>query len=367
MMGLLRSGGGVTYYVDSVNGNDSNTGLAAGAGNALRTPAAAVTKIGTGIGTVKITAPSSTPAEGFFTITQGTITFEGLNGVTWYMERAQTFTSGWTDAGGGVYSRTASNASRIYVATLSGANVILLPNTGTPTTPSAGQFGSSGGTLYVHLPGDANANSNTIKRPSTTYLTTISGGNVTFKNMVARFADDGVIITVTGGTVTVQDSTLEYGAGSGISSANASTVNCTNVISRYMGNDGFSANNTSTMRLTSCTGSFNGDEGASPHNTSTMYIVGGTFANNNSSGVTVAGGTCHISGGAVFEANNQSPPSGETLFGGITYSAGSSGSINTVTTQNNLGPGLYCLAGAGAVTVTALTSTGNGSADTACP
>lgn len=63
-------------------------------------------------------------------------------------------TSGWTAEGGDIYSRTPTGASvkRVFWTRDNGTLMAwLTENTGTPTTPSAGEYGLSGGLLYVNL------------------------------------------------------------------------------------------------------------------------------------------------------------------------------------------------------------------------
>lgn len=80
---------------------------------------------------------------------------------------ASTITSGWTATGtANVYSRpfvsTNDNPQRMVNNTTS---LILDQNTSTPTTPSAGQWGRSGTTLYVNLGGtNPNGQSLAVKR-----------------------------------------------------------------------------------------------------------------------------------------------------------------------------------------------------------
>ena len=68
-----------------------------------------------------------------------------------------TVTSGWTLVSGTTYSRTLSaTETDVYYLNSTSSYLRLTKNTSTPTTPSAGQFGVSTGTLYVNAGVDAN-------------------------------------------------------------------------------------------------------------------------------------------------------------------------------------------------------------------
>lgn len=64
----------------------------------------------------------------------------------------QTYTSGWTLVAGSVYSRplNANESDATYVQT-NGTYTRLYRNVSTPTAPAAGEFGVSGGLLYVNI------------------------------------------------------------------------------------------------------------------------------------------------------------------------------------------------------------------------
>jgi len=64
----------------------------------------------------------------------------------------QTYTSGWTLVSGNIYSRALNgNESDVYYCTAETIYRRLYKNVGTPTAPAAGEFGVSGGLLYVNM------------------------------------------------------------------------------------------------------------------------------------------------------------------------------------------------------------------------
>lgn len=77
--------------------------------------------------------------------------------------RTKHVTTGWTADGGGIYHRVVTIDNVDYNQIYRAMNVTdrqdLTQNTSTPSTPAAGEFGSSTSApwiLYIHLPGDAN-------------------------------------------------------------------------------------------------------------------------------------------------------------------------------------------------------------------
>lgn len=62
-----------------------------------------------------------------------------------------TVTSGWTNTSGNIYSRAFTTATIYSVMTTNSTYPWLLQNTGTPTTPAAGEFGINAGTLYINI------------------------------------------------------------------------------------------------------------------------------------------------------------------------------------------------------------------------
>jgi len=82
-----------------------------------------------------------------------------------------TVTTGWTDAGGGVYSRAIGAQSfkttvpDIYLCNYN-ATTTLTRNTATPTTPGSNEYGYTGGTLYINV-GENPAGNNLVYTYST--------------------------------------------------------------------------------------------------------------------------------------------------------------------------------------------------------
>ena len=109
-------------------------------------------------GTIYVTGTTIAAAlPGFVTISSGDIIIAGLDGTPFYWTRAFT-ESGWSSEGGGVYSTArVQTVVRCLVPTIADGDFYLEldKNTSTPSTPAAGEFGMTGGNIYVHLPGDA--------------------------------------------------------------------------------------------------------------------------------------------------------------------------------------------------------------------
>lgn len=84
----------------------------------------------------------------------------GGHGLTARFQRTEP-SGGWTSMGGGVYRRAlnAAETTVYHVRNAAVAETRMTENTSTPTTPTSGQWGQSGGFLYVHVGGsDPGAN-----------------------------------------------------------------------------------------------------------------------------------------------------------------------------------------------------------------
>jgi len=103
-------------------------------------------------------------AHGFGVVGGKNITFRGcrawnngarnVTGGHGFTARAlrQSYTSGWTLVSSTIYSRPlAVNEYDVYYAQTSGTYSRLYKNTSTPTTPGLGEFGVSGGLLYINI------------------------------------------------------------------------------------------------------------------------------------------------------------------------------------------------------------------------
>lgn len=78
----------------------------------------------------------------------------GAHGFSSYRLR-EDFTSGWTLVSGNVYSQASARANYYYVRVSSGAQSSVWPqlikNSSTPTTPNPGEYGYTGGVLYINI------------------------------------------------------------------------------------------------------------------------------------------------------------------------------------------------------------------------
>lgn len=364
---------GVVLYVDSVAGNDSNSGLSPN--SAKLGVGGAITALPSSGGTIRVLAPSSAPTNGFFTISSGIVIIEGLNRQPWYTERTTTFTTGWSSAGGGVYSRSngGGDADMMFVPTMTdsdGFQRTLLKNTSTPTTPSAGQFGRDASNFYVHLIGDADPNSHTIKRHNTGYLYRAAGtSTLIMRDAIGRYCGGNGVFecTASGATMILENCTGQYSASSGVSlPSGAGTVICTDCTMQRHSNDGYNQH-AGVLTLNNCDGSYNTDEGASNHDGTTMTINGGRYHHNFAGGCTVvsSGSKMYLTG--ITVDYNGAKAGGGIETNGINYDTGTSGSVTNCTASNNTGAGFYC--NAATVQLTNLTSglaAGNSAPDDDC-
>jgi parallel beta helix pectate lyase-like protein len=367
---------GITMYVNSVSGNDSNSGLTSGAAKLTLDGARTALEALGGVGTIRVHAPITNPVQGFVTFSTGRMTLEGMDsGTLWYTERTTTWTSGWTDAGGGVWSRAngGGDADIMFVPTMldsDGFGRTLLKNTSTPTTPAAGQFGRDATNFYVHLVGDASANSNTIKRHNTGFLIRASGTvRLTIRNGVGRYTGSNGVFecNAAGATMILENCTGTYSASAGVSlPVGAGTVICTNCTMQRHSNDGYNQHGGS-LTLNNCDASYNDDEGAAVHDGLTLTIHGGRYHHNQSAGCSAV-----ISGTKMYLTDvlvdfNGAKAGGGIETNGIVFDTGTSGSVTDCIAENNTGAGFYC--NAATVEIVNLTSglaAGNSAPDDEC-
>lgn len=359
---IAAQASGVVLYVNASTGSDSNNGRTPTAAKLTLDGARTALNALGGNGVIRVTAASSAPVQGFVDFAAGNVIVEGLNNVPWYCDRTTTIAvgaGGWTSVGGGIYSRSSTSSSALwYVATLADGNglqTVLTQETGTPTAPSAGEFGYSGSTLYVHLPGDVDPNLHQFKRASTAYLIRASGtAQLTVRDMVGRYSNGNICeVTSANARLTLQDSTIEYANGNCVGDSAAGVLICTNVTARRATNDGFNLN-LATVILDNCTGEYNDDEGASPHQTANLTIYGGRYHHNGHGGITAVNSAVMNLYGVTVDYNGATGPSqGER--GGINYITTSSGVCQNCICQNNTGEG-FNRQSSGTVTITNLTS-----------
>ncbi|MBZ0296082.1 MAG: hypothetical protein K8L99_26215 [Anaerolineae bacterium] len=363
-------------HVNAASGNDSNSGLAAASAKA--TVNAAKTALDTyfgSVGTIQVTAPVESP------VTLDNLTFNGGdflikgNGAAWYAEGLHyTYSSGWSDAGGGIYTRSDQpTTSILFIETLNdsdGFYTALTANTSTPTTPAAGQFGVDSGTLYIHLPGDVDPNSHTIIQPrSSTMLRPSGTTKLEVADAVLRYSRvDGVFVDDTA-SLKMRDCTVEYHGQDGISnsSADAETIQhefIRVIARRAVSNDGFNIKVKGIATLIDCEGAYCGDEGCSPHDNSQIIVMGGRYHHNGTGGgITGVDNAVMILSGVRCDHNHRTVlPAGEAA---ISYLGNTSGSCDDCTVDNNTGPGFICDT-TGDVTVSNLTSEDNTQSDILC-
>lgn len=93
----------------------------------------------------------------------------------------QTFTTGWSGPVSGVWSRAFTPAQALKVTTTLGTFEILA-NAGATTTPAAGQYGLTGGVLYINigagLPNTLTVNVMTSPSPTLTYEDCVAHHNI---------------------------------------------------------------------------------------------------------------------------------------------------------------------------------------------
>lgn len=378
-------------YVDTVRGTANGTGTYAAPINSLAIAQALCA--GLPDWTIKVTAPSSTPLRQEITYESTmNLRIEGLDAEPWYICGSDTITSTWNLVGN-VYNKTMGYTLLQQVVVTSLTETIggrtffpkLLENTTTPTTPSQGQFGYTGGVLYVRMWDDSAPSTHTFEiARRNTCVSTIGFGSLTVSNVVARYAlvncvHNGKFLQPLGtGYLNVLDSLTEYAVNGGVGAAgqNERTI-CTRVESNRIANDGFNLHalaGAGYMELNGCKGSFCGDkagqsaQGASNHESSYMVINGGQFNNNVSGGmVVIETAKCDINGSTEYGpvVMNGNMRLGNTA-GPVATQAGcawmdtSSGTVTgSVTVSNGLGVGIRRAPGATLVGYQNMTSVNN--------
>lgn len=377
--GIALSQPGV-FYVDAGAGSDTNnTGRSAS--SPLATVAKASSLLGSAAGEIRLAA-AATRESWVYTGAAARTVAPAVSGAEWEWYGSERHTSGWAAAGGGVYSKAVTG----YAVTLVNVRVVsdldasgfwttLTPNTATPTTPAAGQFGFSGGVIYVHLTGDVDPNTKTIEAAKYDYaiftsgagVVAVVGGNVYMGNR----AGIGCGSTGTDGKVIGVDVDAFYGGDLGCwaTRADATYMRLTRCKGKRGMNDGFNVHGTAAraveMTLTDCEGLHNFDEGASNHDDTVLNVIGGHYDDNVSGGgiTAVDSAVAHISGGATCDRNRSAGPAVADQGGISFYDTTTSGSVDGASCRDNIGSGIFVKPGA-AVTVDNLVSTGNTLPDT---
>lgn len=361
-----------SYFVASTGGADTNCGM--DAASPLATIAHGFGRLGAIGGTLYLTAAESDPFRETFDLDVARpITFDSPDGVTpWHWYGTAKYVAGWASVGGGVWSQAVASdpTAPIFIPTIpNGDYFAILRAIGDSTTPAQGEYGYSGGVVYVRLPSDEDPNDHDLEISSVLAPVRVSNDRaavLTVRNGVVRGGRTGCVVgsrTGFGGVTVCYNVTAEYGNNNFAiqPSGGLSAMLCNGCVSAWAGNDGFNLHNDagdpSYMRLENCTSKFCGDEGASPHDSTVMEIVGGEYSDNGSAGITaIENATLRVSGGTVVARNT--PDVLRPTEGGIAYLDDAAGYVEDVTVEDNNGPGLY-VAAVGTVRVTGLTSSGN--------
>lgn len=366
---------GTVYYVNTETGSNGNDGLTPGA--AKLTLSAVYTLVGNNNATIRIHAPITAPLREQANFSgSGQIVLEPTTpGAKWYHYASTKIVSGWVAQGGGVYKYTGWGATdplpvvTTLTETIGGETYFLrlTKNTGTPTTPSAGQYGHSGSDFYVRLPSDANPASHTIEASSVLYalrLTTTTGGRIRAKGGRFAFGRSGTVAITTGnGTLDAEDCHASFAtpsSGSGFAIVASGLMRLTRCKAYRNGNDGFNVAGTGSMILDNCEGVANDDEGASPHNTTYLRVIGGEYRYNGYSGIAAVGSAFMRLENPSLRSNHRlSVPANE---GGLTIHETVTAEIRGIVITGDAAPGAVAHTTA-TVTKFGVTSSGNTGSD----
>lgn len=366
--------GGANKYFVSSTGSDSNSGTSYV--RPYLNLSTALTALGSNAGTIYVNSTESSPIVNVSTpvlSSAANVSIEPYYGA-FFAEGADTLTSGW--AGGPVYSKTVTptSSSVVVVTTLTAADggfVRLISNTSTPTTPAAGEYGFSGTTLYVRLPGDANPNSHTIKLARAGgMLVHIGTGKLTIKGCTARYYGFSPVWSgrnagdAAGGNVVAIACKGQYTTAGFATLENFQTYELHSCVGEYNYNDGFNwhgaIGNQGTVKLYNCRGAKNADEGTSAHENVRHTIKGGEYFQNGSGGTTNIDDTVNVIEDALFYENLQNPADlsldGAVAFFGSTPTA----TIRNCIIRDNLGSGIKAASGITVVVENTQSGTING-------
>jgi hypothetical protein len=300
-----------------------------------------------------------------------------------YLQHAAAHTSGWTAMGGGVYSKATGtpHTRTVAVMTITNARAVealLVRNALAPTAPAEGEFGYSGGLLYVRLPGDADPNAHTVEvdaatTPAEEACLTASGVALRLDGFVVKIGRLFAVWIERGGYLTGAGCTFALASSSVVSTGGeaGSGFDLTGgEVYGGLANDGVNMN-APAGTVSYCRGVYvhdNGDEGLSQHNGDTLYVLGGEVAHNGSAGVFGVDGSAYHAWDAELHHNGES---GGPRAGGIGWDT-ARGSVLRCSIHDNAGRGIAvdpaaCVGvtvGAGA---DANVSASNGLPDLLCP
>jgi hypothetical protein len=262
---------------------------------------------------IKIHAPLETPLrqEVVYESTAD-LTIEGIAANDqWYVYGSEVV-SDWTPLGDGLYSKAMVDWTLILFAVVTTMQELVgdrmfqrkLLASDTPATPNEGEFGYTGGTMYIKLVGGVDPNLHVIEvAKRNTGLGTRGHGLLKIRNMYGRYflsagIKNGLAFNPLGtGNLIAEDCVIEYTAGSGFAAVGQTELTtCIRSKAYRCANDGFNLHGlsgASLMLLYDCDGSYNGDkagqsaQGASNHEATTMIIYGGRYDYNVSGGMVV--------------------------------------------------------------------------------
>jgi hypothetical protein len=363
-----------TVYVNSVTGAAANPGTSALPCATLSQALTVASKCKT---VVKVTAPATSPLRESVAVqsTLPQVVIESGDGSPWHLYGSTKVTSGWTSAGGGVYSRSLSvTAYSVVVTTLTQTigdrtfALSLTKNTGTPTTPGEGEFGYSSGTLYIKLPASANPASHSIEIPNTDITLISNCPSLTLRD--GRFLyHNRAGMQALAGLMTASDCVSMYGCpqyGTWSIDTTGSMV-LTRCRGWRAGNDGANVSGSGKATLVNCDMSYNGDEGASAHGSSQLHVLGGTFSYNVQSGIGSINSSVNIiDGDPVCSYNMRNATSSDTWGAGINMYDTTTVRITSATCTNNVAAGLRIASTATTLGIDGVRSgvaAGNGAAD----
>lgn len=358
-------------YVSSTTGNDSNDGLTSG--TPKLTLQAAVNLL-SGDGTIRVVAPLATPLRESATHSGAfTISIDG-GGSPWYIFASELHGSGWASLGGGVYSKTIGwdpSVVNIVVDTVqvdgNGNNYRLVRLGSTPTTPGVNQFGTVGTTMYVHLFGGVDPNTNAVEVARYTNAIFMHGsGDLVLTQMVGRYANASIVLQDAGG-VDCNTCTSEYAFGNGFATqgqaVGSKIFKCTNCMARCNSDDGYNVHGNPgqavRMDITNCIADWILDNGASNHDDTIMNLIGGELRHCGNSGVySINNATFTLNGTRVHHN-----AAGTGIAAVSWHDPTMKGSLINCEVDNNTCPGVHAAPGA-AVTIIGLNSHNNVGNDT---
>lgn len=349
----VSAGEKITYYIDTVNGDNLNSGSTpATAFKTLKAAHDAYKASGENVVVFAIHAPENNPVnvetldgqEGYLELDTGHVTLRGVDDLHWYMSvMVSRYTGGWSANDMVFHQTVATTAIRVFVEGLTDENGLTLElyqNLTTPTEPALGEWGLVDyKEMYLRLPNDLNPNDYTIVYSRRNEGLKWSGESLTLNRCVFQYCR-GSGFELSGGTALLNDCEFNYCNVGLVSTENHGSATINNCRAFGNLNDGFN-HNYGTWILNECEASYNGDEGVSPHMTATMIIQGGLFRGNGGkatngnfgAGFTAANDAIAHIDGATFDANESH---------GVVFGSNSSGSMQNCTLSNNQGKGFVC-------------------------